>query len=79
VTITAQRADQYGNAVTGAGFVVAWTKTGTGGSFATATSTTLSTGRATVNFTVGSTAGIVHTVTGTTTAITGTSPNITTR
>jgi adhesin/invasin len=79
VTISAQRADQYGNSVTGAGFIVTWSKTGTGGSFATGTSTTASTGKATVVFTVSSTVGIVHTVTGATGTITGTSPNITTR
>ena len=79
VTISAQRADQYGNTVTGAGFVVTWSKTGTGGSFASGTSTTASTGKATVSFTVSSTVGMVHTVTGTTGTTAGTSPNITTK
>jgi len=79
VTITAQRADQYGNAVTGSGIVVTWSKTGTGGSFASGTSTTASTGKATVTFTVSSTTGIVHTVTGTTGTYSGTSPAITTK
>lgn len=78
VTITAQLADSANNAVPVAGIVVTWSKTGTGGSFSTATSTTNSSGIATVTFTVNNATGTVHTVTATGGGYTGTSTNITT-
>ena len=79
VTITAQLADAAGTAVPTAGVVVTWSKTGTGGTFATATSTTNASGIATVVFTVSTTNGTIHTVTATSPGgITGTSTNITT-
>ncbi len=51
VTVTAQLTDANGNAVSGSGHVVTWTKTGTGGIFSAGTSTTAANGAATVNFT----------------------------
>lgn len=79
VTITAQLADAGNNPIKTAGRVVTWTKTGTGGSFATPTSTTDANGIATVLFTTHTLAGTVHTVTGTDVSnLTGTSGNITT-
>jgi hypothetical protein len=82
VTITAQLADSNGNTVPTAGKVVTWTKTGAGGSFSSATSTTNASGVATVPFTTGSTAGTSYTVTATDnsspTHLTGTSGTITT-
>ena len=79
VTITAQLSDANNNAVNGAGNVVTWSKTGTGGTFATPTSITDANGVATVSFTSSATSGIVYTVTGTDAGtFTGTSGNITT-
>ena len=78
VTITAQLTDVNGNAVSTLGNVVAWSKTGTGGSFATTTSTTNASGIATVVFTTSTIAGTIQTVTGATGALTGTTGNITT-
>ena len=79
VTITAQLADQYNNSVATASKTVTWSKTGTGGSFASATSTTNSSGIATVVFTTNTTTGTVHTVTGTdNTSLTGVTSSITT-
>src|SRR5205807_656989 len=57
---------------------VTWSSTGTGGSFATPTSTTNASGIATVSFTTSAIAGTQHTVVATTGSITGTSPTITT-
>ena len=78
VTITAQLADVNGNPVSTAGNVVTWTKSDANGSFATATSTTVAGGVATVLFTTHTVAGTATTVTGTTGSLTGTSANITT-
>jgi adhesin/invasin len=79
VTISAQLADQFGNAVATSGVTVTWSKTGTGGSFATATSITNASGVATVRFTTGTPAPVVYVVTGTDgSGRTGSSPNITT-
>jgi hypothetical protein len=79
VTITAQLADANNNAVSTAGNVVTWNKTGTGGSFGSPTSTTNASGVATVTFTTNTVAGTVHTVTGTDAgSLTGTTSNITT-
>jgi hypothetical protein len=80
VTVSAQLADQYGNAVATAGLSVAWTKTGTSGSLSTTTSTTSSSGIAAVTLTTSTTAGVSYTVTATSTSPstrTGTSPAIT--
>jgi hypothetical protein len=78
VTLTAQLADAAGVAVPTSGLVVTWSKSGTGGSFSSATSTTNASGVATVTFTVGTTPGTIHTVTATSPgAITGVSGNIT--
>ena len=68
VTISAQLADQYGNAVKTSGIVVTWSKTGAGGSFATGTSTTNTNGIATVLFTTGTAARVTYQVTGPTAA-----------
>jgi len=77
VTITAQLADSANNAVPVSGIVVTWSKTGTGGTFSAATSTTNASGIATVTFTVNNATGTVHTVTASGGGFTGTSPNIT--
>jgi len=80
VTINAQLMDQYNNNVTTVGKTITWSKTGTGGSFSSSTSTTNSSGIATVTFTAGRTAGTVYEVTGTdnsSPALTGTSGDIT--
>ncbi len=77
VTITAQLADSLNNAVPAAGIVVTWSSTN-GGSFFTATSTTNTSGIATVTFTVSTTTAVVHTVTATGGGFTGTSAAITT-
>jgi hypothetical protein len=79
VTISAQLADTYGNSVSTSGLVVTWSESGSGGSFATGTSTTNASGLATVSFTAGTAAGTAYTVTGTdTSSRTGTSSPITT-
>ncbi|MBI4419336.1 MAG: Ig-like domain-containing protein [Gemmatimonadetes bacterium] len=78
VLITAQLADANNNPVATSGKTVTWSKTGDGGSFASSTSTTNSSGVAEVTFTVHTLAGTVHTVTATDdAALTGTSGNIT--
>ena len=79
-TISAQLADQYGNAVKTSGISVAWSKTGSGGSL-TSSSTTNSSGVATATLTAGTTAGTVYAVTASSTSPssrTGTSAPITT-
>jgi adhesin/invasin len=81
VTVTAQLADQYGNAVGTSGIAVTFTKTGTGGAFSGANpATTNASGVATITLTVASTVGTAYTVTGTSTtpSRTGTTPTITT-
>jgi hypothetical protein len=79
ITVTAQIADANGNAVASSGRTVTWTKTGTGGSFSAATSTTNSSGIATVSFTTSTTVGATHTVTATDNGgLAGTSGDITT-
>ncbi|MEX2179474.1 MAG: invasin domain 3-containing protein, partial [Gemmatimonadaceae bacterium] len=75
VTITAQLADANNNSVATAGQVVNWSSTG-GGGFASATSATDATGRATMRFGTNTTA-TSHTVTATTSGTTGISPTIT--
>ena len=80
VTITAQLADQFGNAVKTSGIVVTWSKTGAGGSFASGTSTTNTNGIATVLFTTGTPAGITYVISATDgSSRSGTAPSITTR
>lgn len=80
VTITAQLADANGNPVATAGKTVTWSKTGAGGSFQTATSTTNASGVATVSFTTANTVGTTYTITATdNSSFTGTSSNITTK
>ena len=80
VTITAQLADQYGNAVATAGIAVTFTKTtGTGGAFGTPNpATTNASGTATITFTTGTTVGTAYTVTAASPSLTGTTPMITT-
>lgn len=79
VTVTAQLADAHNNPVATTGKTVTWSKTGTGGSFATPTSTTNASGAATVVFTTNTVSGTVHTVTASDgDSFTGTSGNITT-
>lgn len=78
VAITAQLADANDNAVSADGKVVTWSSTN-GGSFSSGTSITDVNGLATVTFTTSTTAGTVHTVTGTDADnLTGTSGSITT-
>jgi len=72
VLITAQLTDTHNNSVSTAGRVVTWTKSDANGSFSLASSTTNSSGVATVTFTS-------HTVVGTPTSITGTDNNTTPR
>jgi hypothetical protein len=76
VTIHAQLADANGNAVSTAGNSVAWTNSGSGGSFTTTTTSTNSKGIATATFTTGTTVG-TYAVTATTGAVAGTSTDIT--
>jgi adhesin/invasin len=82
VTITAQLADQYGNAVGTSGIPVTFSKTGTGGAFSGANpATTNASGIATITLTVASTVGTAYTVTATSTTPstrTGTTPTMTT-
>ena len=66
-TISAQLADQYGNAVKTCGLSVSWSKAGSGGSV-TSSSTTGTNGIATATFTSGTVAGTVYTVTATSTS-----------
>jgi len=65
ITITAQLTDIYDNAVSTAGLTVTWTKTITGGSFASPTSNTNGSGVATIVFTTPTTAGFGGLITGT--------------
>jgi hypothetical protein len=77
-TISAQLADANGNAVLATGHVVTWSSTATGGSFASPTSTTNSSGVASVIYT-GPSSPASFTVTATETAsLTGTSPTLST-
>ncbi|MHC4832982.1 MAG: invasin domain 3-containing protein [Planctomycetota bacterium] len=75
-TISAQLADANDNAVSTSGEVVTWSTTFTGGSFASATSTTDASGTATVVFTTPTTVAS-GTVTATTGSVTGTTSSIT--
>lgn len=78
-TISAQLVDASNNPVGIAGRVVTWSKSHPDGSFSVATSTTNSSGIATVDLTVSNTAGVACTVTATDTgSLTGTSATITT-
>jgi hypothetical protein len=63
VTISAQLADAAGTPVATANQVVTWSKTGAGGSFATATSSTNANGIATIVFTTSTSAGVTYTFT----------------
>jgi hypothetical protein len=65
VVVSAQLASAGGTAVHTAGIQVTWSKTGTGGSFGSATSTTDAGGVATVTFTTAASAGTSYTVTAT--------------
>ena len=68
VTITAQLADQYNNAVATSGIAVTFTKTGAGGTFgAPHPATTNASGVATITFTTATTVGTAYTVTATST------------
>jgi adhesin/invasin len=81
VIITAQLADQYNNPVATPGLWVAFSRSGSGGSFGVPNpAQTNSSGVATITFTTGTTVGAVYTVTGTSSGPTrtGTSPAITT-
>jgi outer membrane protein OmpA-like peptidoglycan-associated protein len=82
VTVTAQAQDANGNDVAANGRTINWSASGTGGSFASATSTTNASGVATVVYTVPTTAGVSRTVTATDAAnssYTGTSASLTTQ
>ena len=83
VTVSAQLADQFGNAVATSGIAVTFTRTGTGGALGTPNpATTNGAGVATIAFTTGTPAGLVYAVTATSTVPstrTGTTPTITTR
>jgi adhesin/invasin len=63
VTITAQLSTASGIPVAAGGRVVTWSKSGAGGAFGSATSTTNATGVASVIFTTGTTAGTTYTIT----------------
>lgn len=76
VTISAQLVDQYNNPVTTSGLTVNWTATN-GGSFSGLTSTTNSSGIATITYTVSNTIGTTHVISATTGSYTGQSPVIT--
>ena len=76
VTISAQLVDVYNNPVTTSGLTVNWTATN-GGSFSAPTSTTNTSGIATITYTVSSTIGATHNVTATTGSNTGQSSTIT--
>jgi hypothetical protein len=79
VTVTAQLADEDGNAVALAGKNVTWSAGG--GSFGSSSSTTNASGVATVSFTTGTVAGTSYTVTATddsSPSLSGTSPSFTT-
>jgi adhesin/invasin len=81
ITLTAQLADQYGNAVATSGITVSWSRTGTGGSFGSKTSTTNASGIATTTYRTSRTAGRVYTFTARSTSPstrTGTSAAVTT-
>jgi hypothetical protein len=84
VAVAAQLTDANGNPVaTPTPRTVTWSATGTGGSFASPTSTTNASGVATVSFTASATAAVAHTITATTavdasTTLTGTSAVLTT-
>ena len=79
VTVSAQLADASDNPVHTSGVTVTWSKTGSGGSFSSATSATNASGIATVTLTTGTSAGATYTVTATDgSARTGTSQTITT-
>jgi hypothetical protein len=79
VTVTAQLSDANGNPVATSGRTVTWTKTGSGGAFSAATSTTSSSGIATVIFTTAANGGTAYTITATdNTGFVGTSPTMTT-
>ena len=80
VTIVAQLADQFGNAVTNQVKTITWTATG-GGTFTPATPQTTSNGRVIVTFTTSTTPATVHTITATDntapTALTGSAAAVT--
>ena len=79
VTVTAQLVDVYNNPVTTSGLTVNWSSIN-GGSFSGSTSTTNTSGIATITYTVSSTIGTTHVVTATTSSpssYTGQSPTIT--
>jgi adhesin/invasin len=57
ITLTAQLADQYGNAVATSGIPVSWTKTGASGSFGSTTTNTNTSGIATTTYRVNRVAG----------------------
>jgi hypothetical protein len=79
VTLSAQLSQDDGTAIPTAGKVVTWTKTGTGGTFSAATSTTDAAGIAAVTFTTGTSSGTAYTFTGTDgDSTTGTSTAVTT-
>ena len=65
ITVSAQLTDATGNPLNVFGQVVTWSKTGAGGSFASATTTTNNIGIATVSFTTGTIAGATYTFTAT--------------
>jgi hypothetical protein len=82
VTITAQLADQYGNAVATSGLAVAFTKTVIGGSLNPVSTTTNASGIATATLTTATTVNTAYLVTATTAGAppkAGTTPTITTR
>ena len=76
VTITAQLADANDNHIATAGRVVTWSKTGAGGSFSAPTSTTDTSGIATVTFTTSTTAGTAYTVTADDGSVSGASSSL---
>ncbi len=79
VSVNAQLATTTGASVATAGRTVTWSRSGTGGSFASATSLTNASGIASVEFTTGSAGGTAYVITATDgSGLTGQSPTITT-
>lgn len=80
IIIYAQASDANGNVARAQGRLVTWTKTGPGGSLASAATRTDENGTATVTFTTSSVAGSTYAISGSDAGgFSGTSPNITTQ
>ncbi len=78
VTVSAQLRDSTNTAIKVPGMLVSWSKTGTLGAFASASTRTDANGIATVTFTTDTVSGRTYTFTATSSTLTGTSSSITT-